>query len=215
MMSKTHITMGIGTTLLLLHPDTATGISAALIGGTFGAIIPDIDCKSTKISRDALHGRIIAAAVIATSVFFGQFQRVSLLKNILQTHVNHTIFMGFLLMSILCVAGRISGHRSFSHSFLFFVLMGGAIYQIYPAFLPGFCIGCLSHLLLDCLNKKPVRLLYPAKTGFCMKLCYADGMANKVLLWVGLLLSICGGAVAWLQYCNVGIGVVLSKIPFN
>jgi len=199
MMSKTHITMGIGTSLLLLHPHTASGISAVLIGGTFGAIIPDIDCKSTRISRDALHGRIIAAAVIAASVFFGQFQQVSLLKDILQTHVNHTILLGFLLMSILCVAGRISGHRSFSHSFLFFVLMGGAIYQIYPAFLPGFCIGCLSHLLLDCLNKKPVRLLYPMKTEFCMKLCYADGMANKVLLWVGLLLSVCGVVLAWLQ----------------
>lgn len=32
---------------LLLHPHTSTNISAALIGGTFGAIIPDIDCKST------------------------------------------------------------------------------------------------------------------------------------------------------------------------
>ncbi|MCD7764217.1 MAG: metal-dependent hydrolase [Lachnospiraceae bacterium] len=123
--------------------------------------------------------------------------------------------MGFLLMSILCVAGRISGHRSFSHSFLFFVLMGGAVYQIYPAFLPGFCIGCLSHLLLDCLNKKPLRLLYPVKKGFCLNLCYADGAANKVLLWVGLLLSACGVALVWLQYRKVGIEAVLNKIPFN
>ncbi|MCD8012049.1 MAG: metal-dependent hydrolase [Lachnospiraceae bacterium] len=199
MMSKTHITMGIGASPLLLHPDTAIGISVALIGSTFGAIIPDIDCKSTKISRDALHGRIIAGAVIAASVFFGQSQQVSLLKNILQTHVNHTILLGFLLMSVLCVAGRISGHRSFSHSLLFFVLMGGAVYSIYPAFLPGFCIGCLSHLLLDCLNKKPVRLLYPIKTGFCMKLCYADGVANKVLLWVGVLLNVCAVTVAWAE----------------
>ncbi|MCC8066500.1 MAG: metal-dependent hydrolase [Clostridiales bacterium] len=199
MMSKTHITMGIGTSLLLLHPHTATGISAALIGGTFGAIIPDIDCKSTKVSRDALYGRLIAGTVIAASVIWGQTQPVSLLKNILQTHVSNTILMGFLFMSVLSVAGRISGHRSFSHSFLFFVLTSGSIYQIYPAFLPGFCIGCLSHLLLDCLNKKPVRLLYPIKKGFCLNLCYADGAANKVLLWVGLLLSIYGVALVWLQ----------------
>ncbi|MCD7956395.1 MAG: metal-dependent hydrolase [Lachnospiraceae bacterium] len=165
MMSKTHITMGIGASLILLHPNTVSGISAAIIGGTFGAIIPDIDCKSTKISRDALYGRLIAGAVIAASVIWGQTQPVSLLKDILQTHVSNTILMGLLFMSILCVAGRISGHRNFSHSFLFFILMGGSVYLIYPAFLPGFCIGCLSHLLLDCLNKKPVRLLYPLKGG--------------------------------------------------
>ncbi|MCD7883727.1 MAG: metal-dependent hydrolase [Lachnospiraceae bacterium] len=199
MMSKTHITMGIGASLLLLRPNTVSGISAAIIGGTFGAIIPDIDCKSTKISRDALYGRLIAGAVIAASVIWGQTQPVSLLKNILHTHVTNTILMGFLLMSVLCVAGRISGHRNFSHSFLFFILMGGSVYLIYPAFLPGFCIGCLSHLLLDCLNKKPVRLLYPLKGGFCLKMCYSDGVANTVLLWVGLVLMIFEIVAVWLQ----------------
>ncbi|MCD7883250.1 MAG: hypothetical protein LUI87_06045 [Lachnospiraceae bacterium] len=48
-----------------------------------------------------------------------------------------------------------------------------------------------------------------------MKLCYADGAANKILLWVGLLLSVCGVVLVWLQYRNVGIESVLSKIPFN
>lgn len=155
MMSKTHITIGIGASLLFLQPHTVTGISTAIIGGTFGAVIPDIDCKTIRASRDALYGRIISGAIISVSLFFGQFQKVSLIKNILQTHVSDTIILGFLLISVLCIVGRISGHRSFSHSFLFFILMSGCIYLIYPPFLPGFSIGYLSHLLLDFLNKNP------------------------------------------------------------
>ncbi|MCC8045217.1 MAG: metal-dependent hydrolase [Clostridiales bacterium] len=199
MMSKTHITMGIGASLLLLHPHTAAGISAAIIGSTFGAVIPDIDIKSTRVSRDTLYGRIIAGAVITAAVFWGQAQPVMLLRKILEACISNTLLMGFLLMSILCAAGRISGHRNFSHSFLFCILMGAAIYLLCPALLPGFSIGCLSHLLLDCLNKKPLRLLYPIKARFCVKLCYSDGIANTVLLWVGLALSIYGIAAAWLK----------------
>ncbi|MCD7815105.1 MAG: metal-dependent hydrolase [Lachnospiraceae bacterium] len=198
MMSKTHITTGIAASLLFLHPDTAASISAAVIGGTFGAVIPDVDSRSTRISRDPLYGRILSGAIIAASIYWGQSQQVNLLKNMLRTHIRPAILTGFLLMALLCVSGRISGHRSFSHSFLFFVLMGGAVYLICPAFLPGYGIGFLSHLLLDCLNKKPVRLLYPVKSGFCLRLCYADGVANTVLFLIGIALSVYGIAQAWL-----------------
>ena len=40
--------------------------------------------------------------------------------------------------------------------------------------------------MLDVLNKKPVRLLFPIGMGFCLKLCYADKAANRGLLCFGI-----------------------------
>ena len=42
-----------------------------------------------------------------------------------------------------------------------------------------FAIAFASHVLLDMMNKKSVRLFYPAKKGFCLKWFYADRLANK------------------------------------
>ncbi|MCC8103522.1 MAG: metal-dependent hydrolase [Clostridiales bacterium] len=93
-------------------------------------------------------------------------------------------------MDCLAITKQNDDHspNSFSES-------GGILYVFGPL---SQTTGCLSHLLLDCLNKKPVRLLYPIKTGFCMRLCYADGAANKVLLWVGVLLTFCGFVLSWM-----------------
>ncbi|MDE7105458.1 MAG: metal-dependent hydrolase [Ruminococcus sp.] len=53
-----------------------------------------------------------------------------------------------------------------------------------------FAIGFGSHILLDCLNKKPVRVFFPVKKGICFKLCYAAKTANQAFLVVGIISTI-------------------------
>ena len=44
----------------------------------------------------------------------------------------------------------------------------------------------LTSLVLDVLNRKPEKLLWPWKKGFCLGLCSARGVVNRALLGVGM-----------------------------
>ncbi len=93
-----------------------------------------------------------------------------------------------------------ASHRTFTHSLLAMFLYTFAVWvvclQMHRAFL--FAYG--SHLALDLLNKKPIPLFYPVHWSACLKLCYADGLANRALLYLGTGLS-----AAMLLACGVRI----------
>ena len=61
-----------------------------------------------------------------------------------------------------------------------------------------FAIGFLSHIGLDLLNKKPVQVFFPVKSRrMCLGWCYANRLANKFLLALGVLGAVVGlGAAA-------------------
>ena len=44
----------------------------------------------------------------------------------------------------------------------------------------------LSHMLIDMLNYKNVRILYPLKFGISLDLCHADGLVSKALFHAGM-----------------------------
>ena len=48
-----------------------------------------------------------------------------------------------------------------------------------------FVITFVSHRILDMLNKRSVRLFYPAEKGVCLGMFYADRFANKVFALAG------------------------------
>lgn len=55
-----------------------------------------------------------------------------------------------------------------------------------------FFIGMVSHLVLDLLNRRPLRLLYPLRGGWCLGLCWADGRVDRLLRTMGLLGTVLG-----------------------
>lgn len=64
-----------------------------------------------------------------------------------------------------------------------------AVYLIYKPFSAPLAVAYFSHLVLDVLNKKKIPLFYPLKFGICLKLCYANKKANKVLMYVGFCIA--------------------------
>ena len=64
MMSRTHISFGVATSLLATQPKTVSGCFVAVLGGSIGGIISDIDTRSNKYCRDALYGRLIVVGII-------------------------------------------------------------------------------------------------------------------------------------------------------
>jgi inner membrane protein len=98
-------------------------------------------------------------------------------------------FAGLAGFVITCVFASGSGHRGFSHSLLAMALETICLWLIFPAVTVPFVIAFASHVLLDIMNKRSVRLLYPSKRGFCLGWFYADKLANKLVT---------AGGTAWM-----------------
>ena len=90
----------------------------------------------------------------------------------------------------LYIFGTKKNHRKFTHSLLALIIYSIPIALIYEPILEYFMIGYFSHLLIDLLNKRGIQLLFPLKFKFCFKLCYADGLGNKLLMVLGLVVTI-------------------------
>ena len=182
MMSKTHIAVGVAAALAAA-PASAEGLSYALMGGAAGSLICDIDRSSERPSRDVKQGWAIAFTVFFAGfmhksyAYWQTFKAENLLGNPLRL-----VYLGLLIVLFLIAIN--GAHRGFSHSLLMFAASSVLIFLINRQTSLFYAIGFLTHLILDLLNKKPVRIFYPAK-GVCLGWFYADGIANRVLLLSG------------------------------
>lgn len=191
MMGKTHLVVGVATAMLLVQPDSTMSYIAAVVGGATGGIMADIDVKidrsnkyARKASMDALYGEMVAVLLSITLLLVDFFSKSGLVTYMTENWVLVTI--GVALFALLTVIGECSKHRDRTHSLLAMILFAGAVALINP--LLGLCFGCgySSHLLIDLLNKSPVRLFYPLKNGVCFKICYADRLGDTLLFAAGV-----------------------------
>lgn len=191
MMGKTHIAVGMATAYIITQPKTSTEFVAATVGGSIGGIMADIDVKinrsnqhALKASLDALYGEILAVA-ISVCALVGDFFTGG---QIIQTVISHwqTALIGAVIFIALTVIGEISQHRDRTHSLLALALFSASTFLISVPISMSFLIGYASHLLIDLLNKSPIRLFYPLKKGICFKVCYADRLGNELLLIAGV-----------------------------
>ncbi len=185
MMGKTHLFMGITAAAVLTRPNTTGGCLAALMGGAVGGVLSDIDVKPGKGSRDAPDARMLAVGICALVLALDHLTGSGIVAE-LRACGRERLYLGVGLLCVLCLVGYFQPHREFTHSVLALALFSGAVGLFSPTLQPAFAAGFLSHILMDLLNKKSVRLLFPVGMGFCLKLCYADKGANRVLLYFGM-----------------------------
>ncbi len=190
MMGKTHIAVGIATAFAIMHPKTMQEFIIYTVGGSIGGVMADIDVKidtrnkfAAKASLDALYGEILAIAISATSLTANYFTGGTILQGMTENIPKFII--GTVLLIALIIIGEISKHRDRTHSIAAWGLFSISVFLIEPHIGIAFAIGYGSHLLIDLLNKSPIRLLYPLKKGFCLKLCYADRLGNELILIIG------------------------------
>lgn len=181
-MSKTHLAVGIAASLAAA-PTTKEGLCYALMGGAIGSLICDIDRNSERASRDFQHGWVIAFTVFFAAFMHNSYASWQAFKaeNLL-AYPLQLICLGLLVVLLLfAIYGK---HRGFSHSLLMLLASFILIFLISRKTSLFYAISFLTHLLLDVLNKKPVRIFYPG-AGFCLGWFYADGLANRILLLGG------------------------------
>lgn len=189
MLGKTHIFVGVASALVLTAPDNLSGCLCAIVGGAVGGCISDIDVSSNKNSRDSLYAKLISTgliplALIVDFIFKGGI--IDYVKNCKRA----TLVTGVVLFLALCFIGSKQDHRGFTHSLLALVLFSVAIGMFCKPLLIPFIIGFISHLVIDSLNKKPIKLFFPLEKGVCFKLCYSNKTVDKVCLAVGVVVTV-------------------------
>ena len=191
MLSKTHIAIGIASSYMLLQPKTIPEFITATIGGSLGGVMADIDIKidirnkfAAKAALDALYGEILAILFTACMLFGDFWFHSGIIQSIgenLARSVAGAVFFVFFIF-----IGKISDHRGRTHSIAALILFSVSVSLINASVGVAFFVGYASHLIIDLLNRRPIRLFYPFKRGICLKLFYADRFANEVLYITGV-----------------------------
>lgn len=190
MLGKTHMAVGIALTLAVTRPQSLPEIILASGTGAFGALIPDIDIRPSKLYKDAARvtraAIVLLLAVTITDFIFrsGVTSRMIAGSSILK------IVAGLLLFTGVCVFGKEQPHRSFTHSFLALALLSVSVWMVCKELVPYFAIGFLSHILADLFNKKKVQVLYPLSGGISFDMFSAGGTANDIFFAAGCIISV-------------------------
>lgn len=189
MMGKTHIAVGTACALAVVGTAGFPGCLAALIGGPLGSVACDLDTKSNSYCRDALVSRFIAIGIAIFSVAVA-YVLMEGTEGLITKYFDYQMLIAAFFLILVILLSRLSSHRSFSHSFLALVLWIASLALLSPMITVAFTVGFISHILLDLLNKKPVHVFYPIGKGFCLKICYANKLMDKILLICGIVASI-------------------------
>lgn len=189
MMGKTHMVVGMASAIALTAPDSVGGFIAAVVGGAVGSCISDIDVNVSKHGKDALYTRLIATGLVPIALLIDLIFDGGIINYMIDCSTANKV-IGILLFVVMCVIGAMQGHRGFTHSLLAFALFSIAVGLFCLPLLVPFAIGFATHLILDLLNKKPMKLFYPIEKGVCFKLCYANKIVDKVLFVLGSVATV-------------------------
>lgn len=153
------------------------GIGCAIIG----ALMPDIDANGeSKIKKQ--FRKTLTLLLCGLVLTFGYGYATGSLASIVNQLVHTQAVIGLIGFLVLSVIGYMSGHRQFTHWLLACVLFTFSWYIMFGKTLAiWFCLGYLSHILIDLLNKKPIKLFFPLPLDIMFGICYADSAMAKVI----------------------------------
>jgi len=188
MTGKTHMAVGVGTALTLLQTKDIKIIIGGTVLALIGSIIVDIDTEKSNGSK--LLREIFATLVIV--LLLGVFLKIKYNVNTLGYITSNKSIMQmapalFILLAMV-VLGKLSANRTFTHSLTGIVAFIVPIYMLVGSLYIWFLIGYVAHIIADLLNRKNVRLFYPIQGGISIGLCSADGIVDKTLFCVFLII---------------------------
>ena len=189
MMSRTHLAVGVTAALALTSPDTPQTWMLAVIAGSAGGIVCDIDIADSDRDNDAHIGQAIPVVITLCCLLADRLLHLGLWQG-LMSRSRPLQLLGVIWYLVLCWLGYRSSHLTFTHSVTAMLLFSLAVWLVYPPLLPGFVAAYASHLVLDLLNKKGMRILYPLPVSPSLGLCYAGGTVNKLLYRLGSIAAV-------------------------
>ncbi len=187
MLGRTHFFIGISAALAVMQPSSMSTLVAGAGAAAIGGMISDIDSGTSQAHKEA--DKIMTAAIAVTSVviFADCKLHVGIYERLMRNSSIARLLTGAMAFIIICTYGSGQPHRSFMHSFLSMFMLTACVNVIYPDAAPYFAIAYASHLALDMLNYRRLRLIWPMKKGFALRLCSSQGLINRLLLSAGMI----------------------------
>mgnify|MGYP000302613532 CR=1 FL=1 len=184
MTGKTHAAVGLGTVLAVTQPSTVSGLVLASGTGMLGALISDIDVGTSKSHKDADRITLIAVLLVAAEIALNYFYDFSIWEKIRNNQSMAPVAMGviILLQSAPLEKSAAPVIYAFDHAM---AILSAAISMVSVKLVLYFVVGFASHLVLDCFNRKRVRILYPLPGGIALDFCKAGGFVDSLLFKLG------------------------------
>lgn len=227
MRGKTHLAAGVACAAALLRPGDMASLAGGLTAAAIGGVIPDVDLASSGAGKDVI--KILGLVVLAfgTLLLIDRRLGIGITEECAAVVTSSKGGLACVFMLMLCAAGAISKHRSFTHSFLGLALFTGCAAFLSKPMSRYFLAGYASHLALDFLNKKGIMLMYPFGQAASLKVCKSDG-AGDVILFAGAVaaaaivissLPVIGSSLAVIRAIPEGINnffhtAILSHLSF-
>lgn len=197
MLGVTHLAVGMGAALTLAQPTTLGECFTAAIGGAVGGVLADVDTMKNDTKFGATQVQAFAAVLTASLLILDSLLKSGVWAEIRQQS-DEELAMGGILFGILWLMGYFSNHRSFTHSLGAMLLFTWTVSLVCPSMSMSFLIGYASHLVLDLLNKRPLKLFYPLDRGVCFGVFYSNREADKLCMYAGWLLTAWFAARLWI-----------------
>lgn len=189
MTGRTHLAVGVAAALVAAGPEASLAtLAIAAAGGAVGAVLPDLDVRDTAHPWRERLSRVGAAALLAAAVALDVAGGGALARQAVARGLG-PVALGLVGLLALGSAARLSAHRSFSHSLTALAGFAAATWLVCPPLASPLALGFATHLALDALNHRGLRLLWPLRHGFAAGLCKTGGVADACLLVAALTVA--------------------------
>ena len=190
MLKKTHIATGCAVTLAVFQPHNYSDMLLSLLTGMIGSEIADIDSATSKSHKDADIICTTAITSILAILFVDAKLNTGIIKQIVNNNSYFQMLVGCFLFLGICMYGKEKPHRTFMHSLVGLIALTGSMWIAFSSLAKYFCVGYVSHIALDVLNKKNLQLFYPIKRGFCLNVCKSNGKTNAIIGYVSTIILV-------------------------
>ena len=184
MLAKAHVTIGMAAAFTIVRPETVAEALPVIVGGALGCLICDLDCEVTTEKTESSRWRKVMAVIAIAGLIEDYLMNAGMWSS-LGRNGPYLWFIGLMVFALTAGFASVANHRGFSHSLLAMLIFTVSIWLIFPAAAMPFAVSFATHIVLDLMNKKPVRIFYPMKKGFSLGMFYADRFADKVIALAG------------------------------
>ncbi|WP_234120507.1 metal-dependent hydrolase [Clostridium hydrogenum] len=192
MTGKTHMSIGLAASATVLSVNKASPeiIVTGLALGLIGALAPDIDIKTSKISD--FSSKVIINTVLISLIAIFIFYKAGIPINNIKINYKPSdkITYGLVVLSTSILFSKLTKHRSFSHSLLGLILFSLGVRFVIGNMFIYFSLGFISHMFSDMLTNNGIQLIYPIKKKFSLKFVHTGSFLDNLIGMLALALCL-------------------------
>ena len=188
--------------LALMPPGDLKGLIAGCAAAGVGSVVSDVDCVTSNAGQEAVKVSAACVMTVIAAYIADSYFNTGIFASLISRGNQNAAVISILGFVLFCAFGMLTSHRSFLHSIAGGILLTFCVSVFLPGSWQYFAAGFASHLALDLLNRKGIRLFFPLRRMYCLGWFKANGFVNRFLLAAGtvaMILLIYTGAKPYLQ----------------